>query len=789
MTRLRPASSARVSGPRSNVAAPLKPGRALGVVRRLARVIALLLTLGIPAPSAGQGGPPAPRLVERTWRADDGLPHHSVWAVRQTRDGSLWVGTQGGLARFDGIGFSPQPELLGMIVRALFEDPDGGLWVGTEGHGLYRYHGGRATPVGDARGLPSRAVFAILRDRAGTLWVGTGAGLFRSRGNEPFASARSGGLGGAVVSALAEDGGGRLWVGTAGNGLYWLHGDSVRHLTVADGLSSDNLRALVADGAGAMWVATWGGGIDRIGPDGAITVHNGGQGLDANRFRSLYVDRAGVLWGGGMAGLVRLVEGRLVPAGLPGERLAALIGDSDGNLWAGLYNRGLARLSPDAFRTVTSADGLRSDNVRTVLEDPDGTRWIGTKLGGLHRVRNGRLTLFTTADGLLSNSVWSLNRDAAGTLWVGTDFGINRVDGGRGDRPRVTGFRDPRLARAIVQAVHADADGTVWVGTEGAGLLRFRNGGYEPVSDPRLAVSNVRAFHADPDGSLWIATDDQGLFRHRAGRGGPGAFTRFTTADGLGSDRVRGLYRDAAGVLWIGSDGGGLSRFAGGRFTRYAIADGLADNQVWNIQEDDRGRLWMTSNQGLFAVDKAALEAFAAGRARTITSAWYGRPVEFNGSSQPSSQRARDGTLLFASMQGLVVVDPTRPAAAQPRPPVRIGDVTAGGVRQLVEDGAVQLPAARRTFEIAYAALALSAPERVRFRYRLEGLGAGGDAWQEAGARRTAYYTGVPPGTTRSGSSPAARTARGRRSRHRCRSRSRPTSTRPGGSPSRARWG
>jgi signal transduction histidine kinase/DNA-binding response OmpR family regulator len=209
---------------------------------------------------------------------------------------------------------------------------------------------------------------------------------------------------------------------------------------------------------------------------------------------------------------------------------------------------------------------------------------------------------------------------------------------------------------------------------------------------------------------------------------------------------VRGLYRDPAGVLWIGSDGGGMSRFAGGRFTRYAMADGLADNQVWNIQEDDRGRFWMTSNQGLFSVDRAALEGFAAGRAKSIPSAWYGRPVEFNGTSQPSSERARDGTLLFASMEGLVLVDPARPASTQPRPPVRIGHVTAGGVRHFVEGGAVRLPAARRTFEVAYAALALSAPERVRFRYRLDGLDAGGAGWQDAGARRTAYYTAVPPG-------------------------------------------
>ena len=158
----------------------------------------------MPAPGAGQAGLPAPRLVERTWRADDGLPHQSVWAVRQTRDGSLWVGTQGGLARFDGVGFTRAPELIGVDVRALYEDPDGGLWVGTEGRGLFRYQAGRAAPVGETRSLPSRAVFAVLRDRAGTLWVGTGGGLYRSRGEKPFARvALSDGLDGVVVTALA----------------------------------------------------------------------------------------------------------------------------------------------------------------------------------------------------------------------------------------------------------------------------------------------------------------------------------------------------------------------------------------------------------------------------------------------------------------------------------------------------------------------------------------------------------------------------------------------------------
>ncbi|GJG87809.1 hybrid sensor histidine kinase/response regulator [Gemmatimonadetes bacterium T265] len=690
--------------------------------------------------------PGASPYVERMWRTDDGLPSNIVWAVTQTHDGYLWLGTESGLARFDGVSFATfgrpaAPDLAGRAVRALFEARDGTLWIGSEGAGVFRLRGGRVERPSGGASVPGGRVRAIVQDRSGVVWVGSDHGLIGvDASDHVVARLPPERLSPSPVSALAVDSSGTLWIGTVDGGLFARRGGGIVRHSTADGLSSNSIRVLAVDARGAVWIATWGAGLDRIAPDGGIHRYRATS-PDGDRLRGLLVDRRGAVWAGAMTGLLQLPGGidtgaRAAAGGLAvargGSRLTAVAEDRDGDLWLATYNDGLVRLRRDVVDVLDERSGLRSRNVRAVLEDSDGSLWIATKGGGLHRVRGGHLDVFTTRDGLLSDEVYSLHRDATGVLWVGTKDGLNRFDG-----TRFVALTTPPLRDAIITAIYRDGDGVVWTGTENAGLYRYTGGAFRPVADPRLTSSAIWSIQGAADGSVWIGTEARGLFRYRNGTYAPfpgGA----TIATG-----VRGMRLDADGALWVGTFGDGIARIRGERLATVTTTDGLADNEAFRVLDDGAGRLWMSSDRGLYYARTRDVEARLDGARTPIASAWYGSRREYNGSSQPSAWRGRDGRLFFASMAGLVIVDPHRLAVVQSRPHVQLEQVVAGARSVVPAAGGVRLRPRERDFHVDYTAPALSAPDEIRFRYRMAGYDRD---WQEAGSRRVAYYTHVPPG-------------------------------------------
>lgn len=747
----------RVKAIRVAIAGRVIPAPGDGV-RRCGLAIVACLAAALAPPDVVAAGdtfslphPPLPQYVERAWNREDGLPHDIVWAALQTRDGYLWLGTHSGLARFDGVAFTTftpdeAPELAGQAVLSLLEDRAGTLWIGTYGAGAFRYRSGRFEPVRGGRHRLGHVVRAMVEDRDGTVWIGSETGLHRfddqGGGSTHLDTAV---LGGDAISALAVDPNGALWIGTWEGGLLRLQGGELHRITTADGLTSNSIRALAVAPDGALWSASWGGGLDRVTGDGRVrNVRMPSP--EGDRMRAVYVDATGTVWGGTQDGVGRIPAGGTEAVGfdhLVGRRITSIVEDREGNLWFCTYNDGLVKLSRDVVEVLDTRHGLRSDNVRAVLEDDSGL-WIATNGGGLHRLRDGSVEVFTTADGLLSDRVYALHRDSTGVLWAGTLHGLNRFDGGR-----FIGLSDDRLRNALVLAIHRDTEGTVWVGTEGAGLHLYRDGAFRPADDARLASTTIRSFQTTPDGSLWIGTEDRGLFRYRNG-----AFTTFPAGAGPGSS-VRGLYVDAEGALWIGTFSDGFSRWKDGKLSRFGVGNGLADNQVHQFLEDMAGRIWMSSDSGLFYTQVRQVEAAAGaagatdsrgpiGPPGTIASAWFGRRREYNGASQPAAWRSRDGRLLFASMAGLVIVDPNRLAADRAAPPVRIERILADDRSLPATEGEVRLgPTDRASFEIGYTGLSFVSSQRIRFRYKLAGLD---KDWIDAGTRRTAYYSYVPPG-------------------------------------------
>ena len=680
------------------------------------------------------------------WNTREGLPQSSVEAIAQTADGYLWLGTQEGLARFDGVRItvfdkSNTRALRHNRVTALLSDREGGLWVGTEGGGIARLSD-REWSVASA-GLPNSRVRCLAEDAGGTVWAGTDEGLARRQGDgwatDPGWGPR---LRGPISALLA--GRGRLFVGLR-DGLVSLKEGEARS-EVARGLPAVPVRALWEDSDGTLWAGTARGLYVRKAHDAGFA--RAGVVLPGPVVTAVRRDRDGILWVGSELGGVVRVSGASTATldarrGLSNDQVLGLFEDREGNLWVGTQDGGLNRLSDGKFTTFSSAEGLAGDIVWPVFGDREGNMWIGTKTGGLSRFRDGRFTTFSTKQGLSSNAVQSIAQTADGALWIGTrGGGLNRLRNGS-----VTVYTTRQgLLDDSVSALLAAHDGGLWIGTRGGGLGRFKDGSFTRwTRRDGLPDDTVHFLLEDRDGALWIATNGGGLVRFLDGR-----FRVFDSRDGLMAEIVNVIHEDAAGTLWVGTFGGGLYRLRNGRFSAYTTAEGLYDDAIFSILEDARGRLWMSCNKGIFRVDKRELDALDRKTIARLAPVVYGvedgmKNREGNGANQPPAWRDREGRLWFPTIEGVAVVDPEHLRGNPWPPPVNLEQIVVDGRSVAPKDGLTLAPGAH-DLEFHFAAPSFVAPTRVRYRYMLDGLE---KEWVDGGARRAAYYSRLPPGRFR----------------------------------------
>ncbi len=696
---------------------------------------------------------PAKALTQFThsaWLMENGLPQNSIKAIAQTTDGYLWLATQAGIVRFDGVRFTVfntanTPALTNSNVMALLAARDGSLWIGTYGGGLTRSKDGTFTTYTTRDGLAHDVVFALCEDAKGNLWIGThGGGLSRWRDGRFTTLSTKNGLSHNFVRAIHEDRRGDLWIGTDGGGLNKLSAGQFAVFGKPQGLPSDIILSIHEDRHGSLWVGTFDGGLSRR-HDGRFTTYAVKEGLPSNAVYAISEDRDGSLWVGTHGGgLSRWDGGKFTSLtteyGLADSGVRAIYEDREGSLWIGTSGSGLHRIKDGKFTTFTTAEGLSSNLVYPVYEDRAGDVWIGTEDRGLNRLSGGRVTHYTTRQGLASDHVWSIEGGRDGSLWLGTGGGLSRLKNGS-----FTNFTTREgLSSNMVWAVHEGRDGSLWIGTFGGGLNRLKDGRFDVyTSGDGLPDTSVRAIREDAAGTLWIGTSSGGVARFAEGR-----FTAISTKDGLSSNVVRSLYVDQQGTVWIGTLGGGLNRLKDGRITVYMTRSGLFDDVIWLILEDDRGNLWMSSSRGIFRVSKQDLNDFADGRTTSIASVAYGqadgvKSSQGVGGSQSVGWKGRDGRLWFSTFQGVSVVDPQRLSTNAVPPPVIIEQILVDGEALAADD---RVPAGREKFEFHYTGLSLLAPENVRFKYKLEGLDRD---WIDAGARRAAYYTNIPPGDYR----------------------------------------
>ena len=678
------------------------------------------------------------------WQEEDGLAQDSVQAIAQTKDGYLWLGTEKGLVRFDGINFetfTPEntPGLKDSFIDTLYADSDGALWVGTRRGGLTRLQGNLARNFSSNGG-----VSAVARDWMGRLWVGTVNGLYSLQDGQLIEASQLAGYSKQAVTVLLEDHLGQIWVGTANDGVFRFPVDKTSAVTKVQVAGAKSVHALYEDAKGILWIGTDGDGL--IGYDnGQVWQYKRRQGLTSNSVLSITEGLGGHLWvGTDGGGLNRFENGRITPyttlQGLSNDVVQCVYRDLEGSLWIGTDGGGLNRLKHRNFLTYTTNDGLSQNIITSIYQTHDGAVWIGTEGGGINRLKNGHFDAFSTPQGLSSNLVRAQMEDREGRLWIGTDGGgVNVFDRGKFTH---YGARDG-LKNGVVLAIIQDRRGVIWVGTADRiyQLDPRRSRQFHPF--PLLKSGVVMALHESQDGSVWAATVDHGLLRVKNDQ-----CRSYTSRDGLPQEFIYSFHEDPDGTLWMGTNGGGICRFRNGRFKVITVRQGLFDDTVFRILEDSHGYFWMTSNRGVFSVSRQQLNDLADGKAGFVHAQVYGRADgmktgECTGANQPAGWKTHDGKLWLPTVRGVAVLDPDH-LLINPNPPPVMIEKMVYDHKSLPLQQHQSLAPGRGDLEFHYAGLSFLAPHKVRYKYKLEGFDSD---WVDAGIRRTAYYTNLPPRT------------------------------------------
>ncbi len=677
-----------------------------------------------------------------TWRSEDGLPQNSAQALAQTRDGYLWIGTQEGLVRFNGFNFTVfnkgnTSAIRQNDIRQLHVDSHGTLWIGTFGGGLISYKDGQFTLYENKDGLLNDHVGSILEDRDGALWVGTQKGLFKWENKRFVAFDKPEGLPESWINGLALDLQGRLWVGTRKGIAILENGRLAKLPSILNRQPSLGIRQLFRDQRGAMWIATDKSLVQFF--EGKITSYSSPQGLPNGMVNSFTEDRAGTLWvGTASAGVCRLRKARFecftTAQGLGGNSVQATLEDVEGSLWVGAHMGGLNRLKDGG--SIASKSLTMSTSVWAVAEGQDGSIWIGSE-AGLKRWKNGKLADYFLSKIPAENFITAMFVDPKGNIWVGTNRGVVA-------RFSQTGIKTftQRVSGDYIYSIRQDHTGTLWIATEHSGLIRLADGHLTSFTTKNGLPSNaVMPLQEASDRTLWIGTNE-GLVRWKNGK--------FTTVKSKGANfgDVVTLYEDSNRVLWIGTYGTGLQRLRDGIFSSFGPKDGLPDDSVWGILEDGHNNFWLSSNRGVSRINRNELNDYLDHKRPNVELFNYGvsdgmPSVECNGGSQPAAWKTRAGQMLFTNARGVVVIDPEKAALLNHiPPPVKIELVTIN--RTKIQKSNIRVPVGKGDLEFTFAALSYLAPEKIQFKYKLEGWD---KDWISSGNRHEAFYTNIPPGS------------------------------------------
>lgn len=693
-------------------------------------------------------------LQHHAWTIEDGLPMNTVNSITQDAEGYIWIATEAGVARFDGVHFEVfhhenTPVFTSDVCIHIIADHRGTIWIGTRGGGLLYYQGQEFHAWKDTQGILSNDIWYIMESPDHSLWIGHRTGLARivngkltdiplpanletplinclleDHNGRTWAGCRSGELvlihekgdsfeselidtPGLVINAIYEDRKGNTWVATSQNGLHCYQYGRKTSFTLKDGLTDMDIQALFEDHAGNLWIGTYGSGLNILTPNNPkITPFNTQETFSNDVILCFFQDREGTLWiGTNGGGLNSFRETKIktfsIKNGLSYHNIYGVFQDKKGLVWSGTKGYGVNcfNIDKNRFHSLTTQNGLSSDVVVSITQDLKGALWFGTLGGGVTRFQNGRFQKYSTRQGLSYNHTRAIYTDPSGDIWVGTITGIlHRFD------PEKQIFIPVADIKARINTMYKDSRGTLWLGTLGRGICTFKNNQIEV----------------------------------------------FDTQDGLSDNVVTCIHEDEIhpGVFWIGTIKG-LNRFQDGKSQPIFKKDGLPDTVSYWILEDHKHNFWISSNRGIYCLSRAELDHFFQGETQQVIPLVFGREagmlsIECNGGNHPGGWKTTDGRLWFPTTNGISVIDPLIIGVNKIPPPVVIEKININGLFQLAKKNhPVEVPPGKSNLEIHYTALSFIAPHDIRFKYKLHGYD---KEFIDAGNNRLARYASVPPG-------------------------------------------
>lgn len=702
------------------------------------RTFAAWVLLAAAGCAAAQTSTPA-GYTRHVWQASDGLPEQTVQAFAQTPDGFLWIGTTGGLLRFDGVHFTVfdrqnTPALRENSVFCLKVSRDGALWIGTEGGGIVRMLDGRFQSWTTNEGLSNGFVRTVFEDASGTVWAGTDNGLMQFSQGRFVRVDNTAAIPKLSVHAIYQDRAGRLWAG--GYRLTCIEHMKATIYSLGAGFGQNMVKSITQTRDGTMWVGTV-AGLEQmpLGQDRFLPV----KGI-ASTVRTLRQTGDGVLWIGTIGQGVFQWHGGvsthiIAPSNLPSNTVLSFFEDSENNFWIGTQ-AGMLRLTRSPVSIVPFPTPSDSD-FGTIYLDRDGSFWAAS--AQLFHGKDGAVVSERLPGGY-GVHVRNVFRDRSGALWLGTDgSGLFQIAG----RKTAHFSTLNTFIRAIVQA----HDGSMWVGTDG-GLNHIATSNVKPVIRTYdvgngLVYPSIRALLIDRAGDLWVGTD-RGINHVRGDD-----FLNDPAIAPLAEMKVWAIHEDSDGSLWFGTRDNGLYRLRRGRLAHFRAEDGLASNAIYQILEDAAGHLWLSGPNGVALVNRRELDAQADSFPRHLAVTFYSTAdmtanTEIYGGTQSSGCIAPAGDVWFPSNLGPIHILPMEHQPLPP-PPLTIQTVLADG-RPVAMNGPVSLRPGSGRLEFGYTPIRLSSQDALRFRYMLEGFEKN---WSAPTSARTADYTNLPAGRYR----------------------------------------
>ena len=680
------------------------------------------------------------QYIRDRWGSSKGFPGGQVYAITQTGDGYLWIGAEKGLVRFDGSNFrlfnhGNTPVLPVGPVRGLVADSAGALWIHWGGPRLLRFSDGKFEDVSATIEWDEQAITAMGRGANGDVLLSSLVnGTLRYSGGRFVRLTNRVELPNFLVISLAESPNGKLWLGTRDLGLF--HAPSRDVLNIEKPLPDRKINCLLPISNEELWIGTDNGVVRWNG----VEVSTVSSLIDVQAF-TMIRDRDANVWVGTNKGLIRVSpQGAVAFSKRDNEEVpvTALFEDREGNLWSGT-SQGIERLRDSVFVTYSASEGIPAENNGPVYVDAESRVWFGPAAGGLYLLKGGRVERVNSG-GLNGDVIYSITGDKTG-LWIGRQKGgLTRLSFNNGSYTTETYTETQGLTQNSVYAVNQSRDGSVWAGTLNGGVTQFDGRKFTNYTTRNgLASNTIDAIVESADGTMWFATPN-GLSALSKG-----SWRTFKVQDGLPADRVNCLAEDSTGVLWVGTDDG-LAFFDFGRFQTPARLPESLHEQILGVVDDGAGCLWIATTNRVLRVTRDNLRN---GQLAETDVREFGVADGLQGSEGVRRNRsvAKDpsGMVWFSLSSGLSVVDPNRLRKSSAPAIVHINALTADGT-SVELGGNIRIPSARQRIAFSFVGLSLAIPERVKFRYKLDGVD---HEWSSVVSTGEAIYNNLSPGSYR----------------------------------------